>query len=48
MDSIAQNNKKEKENTKRYLPHDLKTRENAVKTYLNNGDKIHVQEISYI
>ena len=26
------------ENTKRYLPHDLKTKENAVKTYLNNGD----------
>ena len=32
--SITQNSK----NTKRYLPHDLKTRENAVKTYLNNGD----------
>lgn len=26
------------ENTKRYLPHDLKTKESAVKTYLNNGD----------
>ena len=34
MDSITQNSK----NTKRYLPHDLKTKENAVKTYLNNGD----------
>ena len=34
MDSITQNTK----NTKRYLPHDLKTKENAVKTYLNNGD----------
>lgn len=26
------------ENTKRYLPHDIKTKENAVKTYMNNGD----------
>ena len=27
------------ENTKRYLPHDLKTKENAIKTYLtDNGD----------
>ena len=26
------------ENTKRYLPHDIKTKENAVKTYLNNRD----------
>ena len=34
MNSITQNSK----NTKRYLPHDLKTKENAVKTYLNNGD----------
>ena len=34
MDSITQNSK----NTKRYLPHDLKTKENAVKTYLNNRD----------
>ena len=34
MDSISQKT----ENTKRYLPHDLKTKENAVKTYLNNGD----------
>ena len=33
MDSITQNSK----NTKRYLPHDLKTKENAVKTYLNLG-----------
>ena len=32
--SISQNTK----NTKRYLPHDIKTRENAVKTYRNNGD----------
>ena len=29
MDSISQKT----ENTKRYLPHDLKTKENAVKTY---------------
>lgn len=28
----------EKKNTKRYLPHELKTRENAVKTYRNSGD----------
>ena len=34
MDSITQNSK----NTKRYLPHDIKTKEKAVKTYLNNGD----------
>ena len=34
MDSITQNSK----NTKRYLPHDIKTKENAVKTYLNNRD----------
>ncbi len=34
MNSITQNSK----NAKRYLPHDLKTKENAVKTYLNNGD----------
>ncbi len=34
MESIPQNSK----NTKRYLPHDLKTKENAVKTYLNNRD----------
>ena len=33
--SITQNLK----NKKRYLPHDVKTRENAVKTYLKNGDK---------
>lgn len=32
--SITQNSK----NIKRYLPHELKTRENAVKTYRNNGD----------
>ena len=32
--SITQN----KENIKRYLPHELKTRENAVKTYRNSGD----------
>ena len=48
MDSITQNSK----NTKRYLPHDLKTKENAVKTYLNNGDieytcrKYHISRIS--
>ena len=28
-----------KEKSKRYLPHDLKTRENAVKTY-RNGNSI--------
>ena len=38
MNSITQNNEKENKNIKRYLPHDLKTKENAVKTYLNNGD----------
>lgn len=48
MDSITQNSK----NTKRYLPHYTKTRENAVKTYLNNGDieytcrKYHISRIS--
>ena len=31
-------NKKENKNTKRYLPHELKTRENAVKTYRNSKD----------
>ena len=32
MDSITQNKEKEnKNNTKRYLPHDIKTKENAVK-----------------
>ena len=30
--SISQKTK----NAKRYLPHDVKTKENAVKTYLNN------------
>ena len=34
MDSITQNLK----NTKRYLPHELKTRENAVKMYRNCND----------
>ena len=33
MDIITQN-----KNNKRYLPHDFKTKLNAVKTYLNNGD----------
>lgn len=48
MDSITQNSK----NTKRYLSHDIKTKENAVKTYLNNGDieytcrKYHISRIS--
>ena len=43
--SISQNNK-------RYLPHELKTRENAVKTYRNSGDinyvcrKYHISRIS--
>lgn len=46
--SITQNLK----NKKRYLPHDVKTRENAVKTYLKNGDidytcrKYHVSKSS--
>ena len=45
MNSISQNNK-------RYLPHEIKTRENAVKTYRNNGDisyvcrKYHISRIS--
>ena len=40
------------QNIKRYLPHDLKTRENAVKTYRNSGDinyvcrKYHISRIS--
>ena len=40
------------QNSKRYLPHDLKTRENAVKTYRNSGDinyvcrKYHISRIS--
>lgn len=40
------------QNSKRYLPHDIKTRENAVKTYRNNGDieytcrKYHISRIS--
>ena len=38
MTSINQNNEK----IKRYLPHELKTRENAVKTYRNGNS------ISYI
>ena len=29
--SITQKNEKENKNTKRYLPHDLKTKENSVK-----------------
>ena len=33
MTSINQNNEK----IKRYLPHELKTRENAVKTYRNGN-----------
>ena len=41
-----------RENKKRYLPHDLKTKEKAVKTYMNNGDieytcrKYHISRIS--
>ena len=35
MNSINENNKK----SKRYLPHELKTKENAVKTY-RNGNSI--------
>ena len=34
MNSITQNTK----NTKMYLPHELKTRENAVKMYRNCND----------
>ncbi len=44
---------KKRENKKRYLPHDLKkTKEKAVKTYMNNGDieytcrKYHISRIS--
>jgi len=48
MNSITQNEK----NKKRYLPHELTTRENAVKTYLKSGDikyicrKYHISRIS--
>ena len=36
MDSITQNSK----NTKRYLPHDLKTKENAVRTYRSEERRV--------
>ena len=48
MDSITQKNK----NTKRYLPHELKTREHAVQMYRNCGDigfvcrKYHISRVS--
>ena len=38
MNSITQNNENENKNTKRYLPHDLKTKIHAVETYRNSGD----------
>ena len=38
MDSIPQKYEKENKNTKRYLPHDLKTKIHAVETYRNSGD----------
>ena len=38
MDNITQKEEKENTKNKRYLPHDLKTKYNAVITYLNNGD----------
>lgn len=39
LESLMDNSIPQKtENTKRYLPHDIKTKENAVKTYLNNRD----------
>ena len=35
LESLMDNNISQKtENIKRYLPHDLKTKENAVKTYI--------------
>lgn len=33
MNNISQKNEKGNKNTKRYLPHELKTREYAVKMY---------------
>ena len=48
MNSIIKNNEK----SKRYLPHELKTRENAVKTYRNGNSidyvcrKYHISRIS--
>ena len=48
MDSIPQKT----ENTKRYLPHDIKTKIHAVEMYRNNGDigytcrKYHISRIS--
>ena len=50
MTSINQNNEK----IKRYLPHELKTRENAVKTYRNGNSinyvcrKYHISRITFI
>ena len=50
MNSITQNN--EKENIKRYLPHELKTKIYAVETYRKSGDidytcrKYHISRIS--
>ena len=39
LESLMDNSIPQKtENTKRYLPHDIKTKENAVKTYLNDRD----------
>ncbi len=39
LESLMDNSISQKEKIKkRYLPHDLKTKEKAVKTYMNNGD----------
>ena len=38
MNSITQNQEKENRNKKRYLPHDIKTKENAEKMYIKSGD----------
>ena len=44
MNSINQNNEK----IKRYLPHELKTRENAVKTYRNGNSISYVENIIFL
>ena len=42
LESLMDNSISQKaENTKRYLPHDLKTKENAVKTGTINEDVLH-------
>ena len=44
MNSITQNSKI----TKRYLPHNLKTKENAVKTYLKRPNNIPMAVLGYL